>query len=158
MATLQFFLGAQLFALSGGPNVRRRLQRATSLRTRANTQRVEIPLPPPRPPFSPRAATARFRRQPCCSSPLHRRSDSPAPPPDAISPRRRLETPLDLLPAFSSKPRTVVAMSSRLLSTWRSQDARRFARKVCTSASHHHLVSFFLLLASCSEVISYVYL
>jgi hypothetical protein len=111
-AALKFFWGARAFALSGAPNVRRRLPRAPSLRTRANVQRAEIPplsLPPralhsPPPPAPPPQyfAADRFRRRAFWSPPPRHRSASPAPPPEALAPRRR---PAPSLPTVASRRR-----------------------------------------------------
>jgi hypothetical protein len=91
--------------------VRHRLQRAPSLRTRANVQRAETPPPPPAPPPQYFAATGRFCRRPCCSSPSRRRSASPAPPPGAIAPHRR--SALRLAPSLPAVARDAAGASPR---------------------------------------------
>jgi hypothetical protein len=106
-AALQIFGDARAFALSGAPNVRRRLQRAASLRTRANIQRLKFSpalapsIFPPAPPPQVDSAVGR--------AVAHRRAVDqprprllPAPSPRAVA--HRPETPPVLLPAFSTPP------------------------------------------------------
>jgi hypothetical protein len=108
-AALQIFWGARAFALSGAPNVRRRLQRAVTLRTRVNAQRAKIspraralhPPPPPRqrrkispPPVDSTAGRAVDQPRPRLL---------PTPSPRAIAPRPRRRR-CSLFPPLSAPP------------------------------------------------------